>query len=137
VSGQSTTFTAGTTSGTGSIKVTTGTISGSATVTVSAAAALEASIHVGSSSKHGPWWHTPITVHATQGGVAVSGATVSLTVYAGRSCSGTVEATGTGSTGTNGTVAFTFKTRSTGTYCALALVRDGSQSTNVSEAFTV
>ncbi|HVC14368.1 MAG TPA: S53 family peptidase [Acidimicrobiales bacterium] len=128
-SGSSTTFRAGTTAGTGTVTAATGLLKGTASVTVTAAAPLSASIRAGTPSKHGLWWHTPLTVDATQGGKPVSGATVDLTVRGGPSCS-TPEARGTGTTGANGTLVFTFKTRSTGTYCAVASVSVGAQSTS-------
>ncbi len=55
-------------------------------------------------------------------GAAISGAGVGLQVFSGSSCSGTVAASGTGTTNSNGQVNFTFTTKNQGTYCALATV---------------
>ncbi len=86
---------------------------GSMTVTVAA----------GTSTQKGPYYHVPLTVSAkTSTTAAIAGAAVSLDVFAGSMCSGTPVATGTGTTGTNGTVTFTYKTRTAGTWCAKATV---------------
>ena len=114
----------------------TGWTSATQTETVSAVSSLSASLSAGTPSKHGPWWHTPLTVSATEGGSAVSGASVQLAVYGGPTCS-TLEATGTGTTGSNGTVVFTFKTRNTGSYCAAAVVSSGGQTAKATTTFTV
>jgi hypothetical protein len=78
-----------------------------------------------------------VTADDATTGAPISGASVVLSVYAGPSCSGTPAASGTGTTGSNGQVGFTFTTRTAGTWCALATVTasgytDGSGETTFS-----
>lgn len=89
---------------------------GSMTVTVSA----------GKLAKKGPNYKMPLTVTASDAssGAPISEASVVLQVFAGSTCSGTVAASGTGTTGTNGQVGFTFSTGQVGSWCATATVSD-------------
>jgi hypothetical protein len=121
--GASTTFTASsTTAGTGTVTAATGTVSGTATLTVTNLSTMTLTLNAGTVSKKGSRYHVPLTVDATtSSGSALSGATAALEVFSG-SCTGSPVATGTGTTGTNGKVTFTFTTRQVGTWCALASV---------------
>lgn len=80
----------------------------------------------GKLAKKGPNYQAPLTVAAADAssGAAISGASVALQVFAGSTCTGTVAASGTGTTGTNGQVGFTFSSRQQSTWCALATVSD-------------
>ncbi len=94
---------------------------GSMTVTVSA----------GKLTKKGPSYKVPLTVGVTDAtsGSAISGAGVVLEVFASSNCSGTVTTSGTGTTGTNGQVSFTFSSRQATTWCALATASDTGYAT--------
>ena len=125
--GASTTFTASTTvTGTGTVTATTGTVSATAKVTVTSLESMTVTVTHGTVSKKGPRYHVPLTVDATTSslGTPVAGATALLVVFSGSTCSGTPVATGTGTTGANGKVTFTFTTRQVGTWCALATVSE-------------
>lgn len=132
--GSSTTFTAGSKVTTGSVTVTTGGATTSASVSVTATPALTATM-TAHTSRHNSTYRTLLTVHVSRGGTPVSGAAVALTIYGGPTCS-TVKATGSGTTRSNGTVSFTFQTRSVATFCAVAIVTDGSSSTTAKATFT-
>ena len=122
-SGSTTTFTDSSSTGSGSVTATVGTTSGSATVTVTSLRSMSVAVTAGPYSKKGPNYHVPITVNATDATAgAIGGASVSLQVFAGATCTGTAVASGTGTTGTNGQVTFTFTTRRAGTWCAQATV---------------
>ncbi|MDA8401182.1 MAG: hypothetical protein M0008_14305, partial [Actinomycetota bacterium] len=133
-SGSSTTFTAGSTSGSGAVTATQNGVSGSASVTVSPLASMTVSVTNGSTVRKGPNYRTPVTVTAADATTlaSLSGANVALDVYSG-SCSGTVVSSGSGTTGSNGQVTFTFTTKSQGTYCALATVTYSGYSTGTSQ----
>jgi hypothetical protein len=100
---------------------------------------MQVTVTAGSATRAGRGYKVPLTVTADDAttGAAISGAEVLLQVYAGSSCSGTPAASGTGTTGSNGQVGFTFTTRTAGTWCALATVTasgytDGSGETTFS-----
>ena len=124
--GASTTFTASSSAtGTGTITATTGAVSGKASVTVTSLSTMTVTVTPGKLSKKGPHYHVPLTVAATSSTSStspVAGAAVVLQVFSGTACSGTPVTTGTGTTGTNGEVTFTFTARQVGTWCALATV---------------
>jgi subtilase family serine protease len=103
------------------------------------AGTMSVSVSAGSATRSGRGYKVPLTVTADDAttGAPISGASVVLSVYAGPSCSGTPAASGTGTTGSNGQVGFTFTTRTAGTWCALATVTasgytDGSGETTFS-----
>jgi hypothetical protein len=129
-SGSSTTFTAGSTSGSGTVTATQSGVTGSAAVTVSALASMTVSVTNGSTIRKGPNYRTPITVAAADATTSapLSGANVALDVYSGSCSTGTLVSSGSGTTGSNGQVAFTFTTKSQGAYCALAPVTDSGYS---------
>jgi subtilase family serine protease len=109
-----------------------GTTSASTTVTVNPASlsTMNVAVSAGAATRKGPNYHVPLTVTATgASSTPVSGASVILSLYASSTCSGATVATGTATTGTNGTAAFTFSTRQTGTWCALASVSATGYST--------
>jgi hypothetical protein len=109
-----------------------GTTSASTTVTVNPASlsTMNVAVSAGAATRKGPNYRVPLTVTATSASsTPVSGASATLTVYAGSTCSGATVATGTATTGTNGTAAFTFSTRQTGTWCAVANVNATGYST--------
>lgn len=83
------------------------------------ATSLEVSISQGSTWTTGPWHRTNLIVSVTDGDVGASGASVTLTVYSGSSCSGSVSS-GSGTTGTDGNVTFEFRNRGSGTFYAKA-----------------
>jgi hypothetical protein len=123
-----------TTAGTATITASaSGWSSASMAVTVDAGplATMAVTVTAGKVSKKGPNYHVPLTVDATNGSTskALSGASVSLQVYPGTSCSGTPAASDSGTTGSNGQVTVTFSTRQTGPWCALATVTDSGYST--------
>ena len=123
--GASTTFTAGQTAGSGTVVATTtttttaGSLKGAASLTVTATPTLKVTVTAGAARKTKRGYQVPITVDVAGSAGAVSGANVSLDVRSA-SCSGSVVATGSGTTGSSGTAHFTFTTRSTGSYCAAA-----------------
>ena len=120
--GSTTTFTAGSTTGSGSVTAAVGGISGSATLTVTSLASMSVTVQAGSVSKKGPNYHVPLTVAAANAttGSPVVNASVGLQVFAGATCTGTAVASGSGTTGTGGQVTFTFTTRKVGTWCGRA-----------------
>ena len=75
----------------------------------------------GAVAKKGPNYKVPLAVTVADGstGTGISGATVSLSVYA-NTCGGTPVATGSGTTSSSGSVTFTFSTKTTGNWCATA-----------------
>lgn len=103
--------------------------SSTAGLTIQAAptnATMTVTVTAGSVTAKHRTYRVPITVDATDAssGAPLAGAGVTLAVYSGTSCSGTAVASGSATTGTSGAAAFTFSTRSAGTYCALATVTD-------------
>ncbi len=114
-----TTLTAGTTAGSGTVTATYGSLSAHATVTVTSTPTLAVSVSAGSVSSRGRTYEVPLTAKVTGTSGGVKGAKVTLDVYSG-SCSGSLAASGSGTTGSSGSVSFTFSTSSTGTYCAKA-----------------
>ncbi|HEU5362290.1 MAG TPA: S53 family peptidase [Gaiellaceae bacterium] len=111
----------GATSGSTSVTVVSGTLS---TMTVGVSA--------GKVSKKGPNYRVPLTVTAADASTRapLSGASVTFLVYAGSTCAGTAVASGSGTTGSTGQVGFTFSTRRTGAWCALADVTANGYSSN-------
>ena len=116
----------------------TGWTSASLSVTVKSASLEPMSVTVtaGTPVKKGPNYHVPLTVTATGTTttgttVPLTGAAVSLEVFAGSACSGNAVASGTGKTNTKGTAAFTFTTRKAGTWCARATVTSSGYSPGV------
>lgn len=96
------------------------------TVTVNGATTtgtMTVSVSAGSLSRRGSY-EVPLTVsaHDATSGTALSGASTTLDVYSGTSCSGTVAASGTATTSSSGSVTFTFQTRTAATWCAVATV---------------
>ncbi|MHB1784144.1 MAG: hypothetical protein ACYCTE_15915 [Acidimicrobiales bacterium] len=135
-SGPSTTFTAGSTSGSGTVTAAQGSAGGSANVTVSALASMTVSVTNGATVRKGPNYRTPITVaaaDATTLAAPLSGANVALDVYSGSCSTGTLVSSGSGTTGSSGQASFTFTTKSQGTYCALATVTDSGYSTRTGQ----
>ena len=109
-----------------------GATGGTTTVTVnpSTLSTMSVAVTAGAVSKKGPNYHVPVTVTATDATSAgINGASVSFAVYSG-SCSGALVASGSGTTGSNGQVGFTFSTRQSGTWCAAATVSAAGYSTN-------
>lgn len=92
---------------------------------------MKVAVSAGKLAKKEPNYQVPLAVTASDAnsGGAISGANVVLQVFAGSMCSGSVAASGTGTTGTNGQVGFTFSTRQLGSWCALATVSDTGYST--------
>lgn len=136
-SGTSTTFTAGTETGSGSVTATQGTVTASAAVSVTGLATMAVSVSAGSTVTGGLGYETPLTVTVTGRSGPLSRATVTLDVYAG-TCSGSLVASGGGTTGSQGRAAFEFSTRTTGTYCARATVTaTGYTSGTGSTSFTI
>jgi hypothetical protein len=135
--GTSTVFTAGSSAGSGKVTASQSGVSGTASVTVTSVPAIQASISVGTSTTKFRTYHTPLTVTASANSKALSGASVTLDIY-GASCSGSLVTSGTGKTNTNGTVTFTFSSRSKGSYCAKATVTDsGYTSATTTTTFSV
>jgi len=135
-SGSSTTFTAGLTSGSATVIATQGSVSRSASVTVSVLASMTVSVTNQPTIHKGPNYRTPITVAAADATTSapLSGANVALDVYSG-TCStiGALVGSSSGTTGSNGQVSFTFTIKNQGTYCALATVTDSGYSTGTGQ----
>ena len=128
--GSSTTFTAGQSSGSGNVTATADGLSGFASVTVTSLSSMVVTVAAGKLVKKGPNYQVPLTATAdTSSAAPLSGASTSLQVFSGSTCSGTVVASGTGTTGANGQVGFTFSTRKIGPWCALANVSAAGYST--------
>lgn len=123
-SGASVTLTAGSSSTSGSVTASVqGGPSASAAVTVTAEPAVKVSVAAGTVKKAGTKYEVPLKVTATgTSSKDVSGGEVTLDVYSGGTCSGTVAASGSGKTNSAGTISFTFSTTTAGTYCAEATV---------------
>lgn len=123
-----------TTAGTSTVTASaTGWVGATLPVTVSSSSSSSSStntmvvaVTAGTAIPKGPNYHVPITVTAKNAtnSTDIAGASVSLEVYAGRSCAGTTPKSGTGTTGSSGQVTFTFTTRTAGTWCAKATVTD-------------
>lgn len=97
---------------------------------------MSVTLTAGNTVKKGPWYQTPLTVTATDSAGAVSGASVALNVYSG-ACGGSPVSSGSGTTGTDGTVTFTFKAKTPGTYCAVAAVtKDGYDAASAETSFS-
>lgn len=124
--GTSTTFTAGQGAASGQVTASADGVSGSATVTVNSLSTMSVTVTSGAAKKKGPNYHVPLTVTAddASSGAALSGASVSLQVFAGLSCSGTPASSGSATTGSTGQASFTFTTRTAGSWCALATVSE-------------
>ncbi len=106
----------------GSVSATQGAVSGSATVTVQVTPTVKVSITAGTTSRAGTRYKVPLTVKATgTSNTGIDGATVQLSVY-GASCSGSPLASGSGRTGSAGTVVISYTTTAIGSYCAKATV---------------
>ena len=123
-SGSSTTLTAASSSVSGYVIATQGSVSNSASVTVTSQAAMKVTLTAGRVSASRRHYTVPLTVAATNASssAAVSGASVTLQVYEGSSCSGTVTASGSGTTGSNGQLTMDFTTGTATTWCTLATV---------------
>jgi subtilase family serine protease len=93
------------------------------------------SVSAGTLSTRGHSYKVPLTVTAAaaSSGSPISGAAVSLSIFSGSTCSGTVAASGTGTTGSNGQTSFTFSTKQAGTWCASAAVTASGYSTGSGE----
>jgi subtilase family serine protease len=121
-----------TSSGTTTTTSTTTTIAGTTTTSTSTTTTTTAppggtmsvSVNAGASTNKGPNYKVPLSVSATDasGTGPISGAGVTLQVFQGSTCSGKLAATGTGTTASTGVVNFTFSTKTTGAWCALATV---------------
>jgi subtilase family serine protease len=109
-SSSTTTTAPSSTSTTAPTTTTTAPSNGSMTVTVTE----------GTVSQKGPNYKVPLAVSVMDSSTktGISGASVSLAVHSS-SCSGPTVASGTGTT-SGGSVTFTFSTKSTGTWCAIA-----------------
>jgi hypothetical protein len=97
----------------------------SLTVGSASTSTIKVMVTAGTVSKKGPNYHVPLTVTAedASSGAGIAGASVTLDVFAGSTCSGSVVASGSGTTGTNGNAGFTFSTRQGGQpWCASATV---------------
>ncbi|MCL5053807.1 MAG: hypothetical protein M1447_08360 [Gammaproteobacteria bacterium] len=134
-SGSSTTFIAGSTSDSGTVTAAQNGVSGSASVTVSPLASMTVSVTNGSTVRKGPNYRTPVTVAAADATTLapLSGANVALDVFSGSCSTGTLVSSGSGTTGSNGQVTFTFTTKSQGTYCAVATATYSGYSTGTSQ----
>ncbi len=74
----------------------------------------------GVTTKQGPWYRANVKVSVTDGTNVVEGASVTLEIKS-EACPGvTSHGSATGTTGTDGSVTFSFKSRTQGTYCGLA-----------------
>jgi subtilase family serine protease len=118
--GTSTTFTAGSSAGSGKVTAAVGTVKGTASVSVSQAAALSVSVNAGTAQYRRRVYSVALTVHVTSGSANVSGASVTLDIYAGSTCSGSPTAATSGRTGTSGIVNYTFSSATARTWCAAA-----------------
>lgn len=118
--GTSTVFTAPATSATGTVDATQGTMTGRASVTVTATV-LTATISVGAISRSGRTYRVPLTVTVTNLPLSARRATVALGIYSGSSCTGGLVWWGSGTT-RSGKARFVFPTAKPGTYCAKATV---------------
>ena len=124
-SGSSSTLVTGDTTGTGySVTATEGSVSGTAPVAVTAQPALSVTVTAGGLSGRRGNYQVPLTVTAdnASNGTGVGQASVSLQIFASAQCSGAPEASGSGTTASNGRAGLTFTTRIAGTWCALATV---------------
>jgi hypothetical protein len=128
--GSQTVFTASQTStGTGSVNAAVNSVAGSASVSVVTLKQMNATVARGATYMTGINYNVPLTVTATDAGTgsAISGASMSLQVASG-SCSGSVVASTSATTNANGQAQFTFKTKTAGSYCALATVNSSGYS---------
>jgi subtilase family serine protease len=103
---------------------TTSTTTPTTTTTIGSSGSMTVGVTAGPESSKGPSHKVPLTVSVTSSSSPVSGASVALSVYSGGvlngKCVGTLAATGTGTTGSTGSLTFTFSTKKTGQWCASA-----------------
>ena len=111
----------------------TGITSGSQTETVKPAgpSTMTVKVTAGSVTLRRLTYRVPLTVSATDtsSGAPLGGATVTLNVYSGSTCTGIAAASGSGTTGTNGQAGFSFSTRQHGTWCAQATINASGYTT--------
>ena len=119
--GPSATFKAGLTPASFTLSATSGTVVGTASVTVTGPSSMTVSITDRATTKSGRKYKVPLTVTSTGTSGPISGATVTLRIYSG-TCTGTLVTSYTGTTGSTGTASFTFATSKTGSYCASTTV---------------
>jgi hypothetical protein len=123
-SGASTVFSAGSTAGSGSVTATVGTVSGSASVTVTSLLSMTVTVNAGPATQRRLNYRVPLTVSALNASThaPLAGAGVTLNVYSGSTCAGTVVSSASATTASNGQAGFTFSTRQHGNWCARAIV---------------
>ncbi len=85
----------------------------------SSSPSLSVLVTAGTVVHHGSY-RVPLTVTVTSSNVNVSGASVTLNIYSGTSCSGTPVASTSGTTASNGSASFSFTTKQTGEWDACA-----------------
>jgi subtilase family serine protease len=112
------------TSTTSTSTTTTSTTTTSTTTTPTTAPTMTVAVTAGTTSRSGRDYVVPITVAASNSssGTGIGGASALLDVYEGASCSGSVAASGTFTTGTNGQVSVTFESLTAATWCLEATV---------------
>ena len=121
--GNSSTFTAGSTPGSGSVTATLGGFSGFASVDVVSPQQMNVVVAKGSITRSGRRFTVPLTATASDAATAepLAGASTTIRVASG-SCSGPVVASSSGTSDSNGAFSTTFKTKNRGPYCAMATV---------------
>lgn len=102
---------------------------------VSTTPTMNVSVSAGALSSSRGTYSVPLTVAAknASSGAVLGGASATLRLYEGSSCSGTVAASGSGTLGSNGQETFTFQTRTAATWCAQATVTDTGYSTGTGQ----
>jgi subtilase family serine protease len=91
---------------------------------------MSVTVNAGTVSQKGPNYWVPLTVTATDStNTGIAGASVQLDVFQGTCSSGSLAASGSGTTDSSGQAAFNFHTKTAGSWCAQATVTASGYST--------
>lgn len=85
---------------------------------------MSVTVSAGRASRHSSYYYVPLTVTvlSATSGAGIAGASATLDIYAGSSCSGSIAASGTFSTASNGSLSVNFRSTTATTWCVQANV---------------
>ncbi len=108
--------------------------SNAVTVTQPGTQSMTVTVTAGTVSQKGPNYRVPLTVTAEDGSnTGIAGASVQLEVFQGTTCSSSPAATGSATTDGSGQASVTFRTKTAGSWCALATVTASGYSTGIGQ----